>query len=264
MTVVTLTRTYPKAAGGTAPATGTVKAVPTSLDGGVLPIAVRERIVNGSATLNLDPTDDGQWAWKVTTKVGTETFTDYKAVPASGPVDYDDLVDVDPVTLAPTATLEDTFWTTLTSNVTEAVENAVEAHTPGMELGYAERVTPGSTTQIAANSNALIAGLVVTVVGQGRPVLIQFTCQGIYHSVANTGVTGYLEVNGSVTLPQCQSATVSSPSTSSGRTMNINRRTILANGVSYTIKVGIFGTAAGTSIATAATFAAMQLSVISR
>jgi hypothetical protein len=145
-----------------------------------------------------------------------------------------------------------------------ALDEAFEAGIPGTELGYAERLTNFATTAVAAGATALVPGLVVTVTGQGRPVDIEFFAQAVRHSVASTAITGYLEVNGSATASQASSAGSSSPSTTVGRVIIIRRRAVLADGVEYTFKAGIFGGAAGTTTLSAAAFAASHLSVTSR
>ena len=65
-------------------------------------------IVDGVvADLDLDETEAGVWAWLVTVQSRTgRTYSFCKAVPAgAGPVDFDDLDDVDPVTLGPPSAL---------------------------------------------------------------------------------------------------------------------------------------------------------------
>jgi hypothetical protein len=152
------------------------------------------------------------------------------------------------------------------ATIAAMVEDAVEAHTPGTELGFAERTsgTAFTTTATTFGASALVTGLVVTVTGEGRPVDIEFTAQAVRHSVAATGVVAYLETNGSAVAAQCNSTWVSSPSTTVGRGFIVRRRAVLTDGVVYTFKAGVFGGAAGTVTLDTTTFAAAQLSVTSR
>ena len=56
-------------------------------------------LVSGEASATLATTTAGLWAWRITLKGAGRTRSWVKAVPASGPVDFDDLSDVDPATL---------------------------------------------------------------------------------------------------------------------------------------------------------------------
>lgn len=201
----------------------------------------------------------------------------YAHVPASSTASYSDLVDIDPATLDPEIGPGDPAWAieldeaiaSIQPTVDTAVEDAVEAHTPGIEMGYAERTTsPTNNTQTAPGANALIPGLVVTVVGKGRPVDIEFLAQSAAHSVANTPMVFYLEVNGSVTAAEAGSVVVASASTNValGRAVVLRRRAVLTDGVSYTFKAGMYGTVAGTTAINTGTGAPppAQLSVTSR
>ena len=163
-------------------------------------------------------------------------------------------------------------WRAALAAYTEAVDEtidskvtaAVAAHTPGIELAYAERTTNFATTSTVHGAGALVPSLVVSVVGQGREVDIRFNAQTVLHSVADTGVLCGYEVNNSATSNLCQSTVVSSPSNTVGRGMDVSRRVILTDGVTYTIKAYCYGLAAGTSTIVAAAFAPMSLSVTSR
>lgn len=153
----------------------------------------------------------------------------------------------------------------LAASIDARIVAAVATHTPGVELGAASRESDWSTTAVAPGAAALIPSLVVTVTGKGRPVDIEFFAQTVRHSVADKPVIGYIEVNGSSTnVVAGGSAVVSSPDTALGRTMIIRRRAVLANGVVYTFKAGIYGTDAGTKSLTAAGFAPGHLHVTSR
>ena len=67
------------------------------------------RLVGGEATLHLAPTGAG-WCWQIIERT-PRGKTRYVLVPDSAAVlDYADLVDVDPATLAPTAEPEAAWW----------------------------------------------------------------------------------------------------------------------------------------------------------
>lgn len=154
---------------------------------------------------------------------------------------------------------------TITEIIDTAVEDAVEAHTPGIELGYAERTTNYSNTQTAVGASALITGLTFDIVGQGRPIDYEFNAPSNFHSVANTPLTFYVAVNGDAVGTRSHSGTVSSPGTTSpGRNICLRRRVVLDDGVTYTFTVGVFGGAAGTNNVRAATFAPVTFTATSR
>jgi hypothetical protein len=65
----------------------------------VLPAGFRAELVNGQATVDVDPST-GLWAWSVTEFfVGQPAKRRLLAVPPEGPISYTDLIEVDPVTL---------------------------------------------------------------------------------------------------------------------------------------------------------------------
>lgn len=153
----------------------------------------------------------------------------------------------------------------LEESIDVKVAAAVAAHTPGIELGYAERTTNFSTTATAPGATALIPSLVTTVIGQGRPVDIEFYAQTVRHSVAGKYVVAYFEINGSfVNTVAGQSGLISSPDTVVGRTIYMKRRAMLADGQGYTIKVGVYGEEAGTTSLVAVASAPTFLEVTSR
>lgn len=145
------------------------------------------------------------------------------------------------------------------------IEDVIEVQTPGTELAYAERLAGVSNTATAAGAAAIISGLTAgPVIGKGRAVDIEFFAPTVYHSVANTNVIFYLEVNGVALNANGNITGVISPKTTSGPSAIIKKRLVLTDGVSYTFKVGMYCGAAGTSQATAAGFAAIQLAVTAR
>jgi hypothetical protein len=129
------------------------------------------------------------------------------------------------------------------------------------ELGYEERTTNDTTTNTAyaSTTSNKISGLSVTVVGQGLPVLIEFFCPGVFHSVAATGVSVALITNGALTSGQL--ATVDSSATNKSRALIMRRRMLLTAGTSYTFEVGKYVDAAGTGTYTAVADAPMYLAV---
>lgn len=150
--------------------------------------------------------------------------------------------------------------------VAVAVEEQVEGHVPGTDLGTVQRGSNAtSTTTAATDAAGDITGLSVTVVGQGRPVDIRFHAPGVYHSVANTLVSVILMCNGEVVGLNNQIGTENSPLTNNGPSMSISRRTgILTFGTNYTFSVRLWGNAAGTSTLVGAAFCPIELAVTSR
>lgn len=126
------------------------------------------------------------------------------------------------------------------------------------ELGYAERTTNDSTTNTAYASvgSNKISGLSVTVVGEGLPVLVEFFCPSVVHSVANTATAAVLLTNGAVTSGQ---QGFGEASTSAG--LILRRRRILTPGTSYTFEVGKYVVAAGTGTYIAGSDNPMHLAV---
>lgn len=119
----------------------------------------------------------------------------------------------------------------------------------GAEMGYSERTTIFTTTNTTAGSlagTAIVTGLSVTVIGEGRAVEVEFNSI-MQHSVANSGSATYLVVNGSYSAaPGGHLAAVQGGATGSGRTLSMKKRIVLTNGVSYTFTIGVYGVQAGT------------------
>ncbi len=135
-----------------------------------------------------------------------------------------------------------------------AVIELIEAHTPGIELGYAERTTDATFT-----GDNTIGTLTVTVEGQGRPVDVEFYCPEIKHSVGGTAVDAYL-IQGSTKIQQGR---VIAPA-SNGPSLIVRDRQVLTDAVSYTFTVDVHHSAAGTMTFDADTDRPMWLSVVSR
>jgi hypothetical protein len=73
----------------------------------ILPDGFVTPLVDGRATADVEPTTEA-WVWRVTERfVGHRSRHRYLSVPAAGPVNYMDLVPVDPVSLDPDITLAD-------------------------------------------------------------------------------------------------------------------------------------------------------------
>jgi hypothetical protein len=129
------------------------------------------------------------------------------------------------------------------------------------ELGYAEVTASDTTTNTsyASSISNKIAGLSVTVVGQGLPVRIDFFCTGASHSVAAKGVNAVLLINGAVTSGQL-GATVP-PAVGFANSLYLARRLVLTAGVSYTFEIGKYLVGAGTGTYAAGPDNPMHLAV---
>lgn len=149
-----------------------------------------------------------------------------------------------------------------------AIETMYAAHTPGKELGYAEVLSSLTSTATDVGAAAALAGLSVTVIGQGKPVEIEYFCPSVNHTVANTSVSIALGSNGSKLSAQSQIGATSAASTVAGlgKSISVKRRAVLTLGVSYTFTVHAFAYGvAGTSILYAANpYEPQFLSVVAR
>lgn len=143
------------------------------------------------------------------------------------------------------------------TEVDALVQQALEDHTPGIELGYAER-----TTNFVTAVNTDITGLSVTVTGQGRPVDVEFFCPAAYHSVSGALVWADIKANGVILNSWFELTS----NTAFGRTCLVRQRVVLNDGVNYVFTVGTFLGSAGTMTwaATASPARPMWLSVVSR
>jgi hypothetical protein len=152
-----------------------------------------------------------------------------------------------------------------TTMVATLVEQAVQDHTPGIELGYASRTSNITSTATTAAGATALTGLSVTVTGQGRPVDLRFHCAAVYHSVANTLVSIVIVRDGNVTGADNQMGAVASASTSTGPSLAVARRTAtLVAGTPYTFTVRAWGAAAGTCTLVSAAYCPTELVVTSR
>jgi hypothetical protein len=127
------------------------------------------------------------------------------------------------------------------AGVDAAVAQAVEDHTPGIELGYSER-----TSNYAAAAGGTITGLSLTVTGQGRPVDIEFRCKGVFHSAYPTtaALIDTTIVDASANI--IGSSRIQVWSASDGPAVYIKARKVLTADVEYVFTVNVSQNTAGT------------------
>jgi hypothetical protein len=93
-----------QANGAEVPAEGTLRWEPSGRrvgpDGAlILPVGFRVDLVNGESVVEVEPSTN-VWAWRVTESfVGRPSKRRLLAVPTDGPVNYTDLLELDPATL---------------------------------------------------------------------------------------------------------------------------------------------------------------------
>lgn len=158
---------------GPVPATGVLRFTPTqrhTIAGTpatvVMPASFATTLVAGAATIDLEQTT-GLWVWMVETFItGVSGFTRYISVPAIGPVDYANLVDVDPATLAPSAAPDPAWLAMARSTVTTGAiqgDDLILTRTDGTTvdagnvrgpIGTPNSLTIGTVTTGAAGSSA--------------------------------------------------------------------------------------------------------------
>lgn len=148
------------------------------------------------------------------------------------------------------------------SEVSALVAAELAGYQPGLEIGYAERATPFTSTQVAANAAGAITSLSITVVGTGRAVDVRFACPAVWAATANKQILATLGVTGTyggVTGVRY------SPATTFGPSLEFTRRLVLTAGVSYTFTVAVYGEAtSGTVTAWASATFPTTLSVTNR
>jgi hypothetical protein len=137
-------------------------------------------------------------------------------------------------------------WSDEISTAISGHSSDVDLHT-GQELGYAERTTTDSTTNLADDNSTLnanlIAGLSVSVVGSGRPVEVEFYAPLVTHSVLNGVIYGTIMANG-VRIAQVPTLAIKA-GTGQGPLI-VKRRMVLTDGVSYTFTAAKTMDTAGT------------------
>lgn len=230
----------------------------------------------GTWTVTLPATDDVRltpsgFQYRVFGPADVDFTTYLPATPAA--VDFADLVPVAPspvsedlLTDATFAALLDNPASSSRSRVDDLVEQAVQGHTPGIELGSVQRTTNFTTTNTSSSSSAGdIPSFSIAVVGQGRAIDLRFHASTVYHSVANTLCAVLFVTNGSATNVNNQIASVSSPATNTGPSLTVTHRTgVLTAGVTYTFTVRVWGVVAGTVTMVGAAFAPIEFAATSR
>lgn len=146
MTIVNIKIATPRVT-GLVPAVGSMLWTPTRLhvidDTVVVPASFRVVLTDGEATIAVDPTTL-EWVWRVDEQIaGAPSRTRYLPVAAGDPVEYTDLVPIDPVTLEPAAEPEPAWWAALPTQGAPVVDAVVET----------------DATSAATQLNALMASL---------------------------------------------------------------------------------------------------------
>jgi hypothetical protein len=118
MTIVNIVLTQPKQDGTLSPAKGVLRFTPTArrvIDGTVvLPIPFQAPLVEGAATVELEPTTLA-WIWRIDEHVsGSTSRATYVTVPDVLDIDYTDLAPIDPATLAPAPSADPAWLAALT------------------------------------------------------------------------------------------------------------------------------------------------------
>lgn len=164
--------------------------------------------------------------------------------------------------LARAASGGDLFPGAIDTAITQAVQN----HTPGIELGAQRRNSNFTTTNTdATNSVGNIPAFSIDVVGKGRPVELRFYASTVYHSVANSAVIVSIVCNDNVLDINSQLGARLSPSTTTGPSLEVTHRTdVLTNGVTYNFKARVFGSVAGTCTLVAAGYCPLEFNATSR
>lgn len=152
----------------TSPVVGTVSVTPyrrLHVDGApdhiTLPDPIVYTLVDGKIELDLRP-NDGTWVWVIAERVPHGT-TRYVNVPASvTPVDYGDLVDIDPKTLAPMAHPEAAWWVAL-QNILVPPTTPTTPTTPALPAVTSVKVITGAESRPAS------ANLVFWIGGTVKP-----------------------------------------------------------------------------------------------
>lgn len=256
------------------PANGTVRftsAQVVEADGGTyVPAPIDARVVDGvlepvSLPSTQDPsiTPNG-WTWRVAPLLHPQGPAAFEIeVPVVGSLNLATVVPVTSPEPLPAVAVGDSFMAARVADATSAtraavdavVEQAVESHTPGIELGYAERATTFTST-----TNAAITTLSITVTGTGRPIEVTFFCTRVWHSVANTLVAARIRKDSVI----MQEGSIISPLTTAGPSLLVRHIETLGVGVQATYDVQVFQGAAGTMTFSAASNTKMLLTAVSR
>ena len=152
MTQVTFDLTNPTSDGTRKGADGAIQCTPfhRHVDGTtvVLPVAMAVQLVDGKASVEMEPTSAG-WCWRVDERVPGGDAR-YVLVPDSPtPVAYTALVDVDPTTLVPTGPAPVDAWATALNTATA---NATASATSSASTATASATNAGNSAAAAGNS----------------------------------------------------------------------------------------------------------------
>ncbi len=106
--------------------------------------------------------------------------------------------------------------------VATLVEQAMQDHTPGTLLGIVNRASPAITSTAASVGAATpVAGLSLTITGQGRSVEVHLRAPMAYSSTANVPVSVMLVRDGNTAHTDNQYAPVFSPLTNAGPSLDV-------------------------------------------
>lgn len=134
----------------------------------------------------------------------------------------------------------------INTTVETQVAEAVEGLAPGIQLAYKEMAYGASGTEVYPTAFNL-PPLTLTVVGQGRPVEIEFYVPALYHSVANGGCFGaiFSQITGGSIVYE-QVIEHYSPKTDRGPALTVKKTKTLVADTEYTFAFYLGGLVAGT------------------
>ena len=131
-----------------------------------LPTPVQVRLLDGLAAPDLPPSEPG-WVWQVTERVNGGQRR-YVQIPTVGPVQYADLLDIDPGTLEPAA-VSTPAWVGDLAAVTDTV-GALEQTTTGLAGSLAAKA---DQTAVEALTNQVAALHTVALDTDGTPYIVR-------------------------------------------------------------------------------------------
>lgn len=155
MTLVRLAFDVPDGTGET-PASGALRWTPTkrrvSAYRVIMPAGFQVALVNGEASPEVAPTGT-DWVWRVDEAIpGSPRTTRYVAVPDVAEVQYSELPDVDPRTLAPTADADPAWYAYVNVLETRAGNAMDDADASRIAAEAAQDAATGSQTSAAASA----------------------------------------------------------------------------------------------------------------
>lgn len=156
MTIIHMLFTRPAADGSLQPAGGSLTWTPTNSraiagtpDTVVAPVGFDVQLGAAQIDLPVAPTGSS-WCWRIDEKIyGAPVRTIYVAVPDVAEVDYPDLVQVDPATLAPVANPEPAWWAALDAGLASV-----------LSIGTVSTVPPAGQATASITGRQLNLGLV--------------------------------------------------------------------------------------------------------